>query len=103
MVRQFRIKPISFNRRVWERTIRAVPTQPVRQMHRIMFQMLRFRNADKTIISGSDGMAKATLTNTIMTASIQPPKYAAQAPIKLPKTVIISAAENPTIREVRVP
>ena len=73
MVRQLRTKPRSRSCMARARTMRAVPTHPVRQMHRIMLAMLRFMNEDSTMISGSDGIARLTLMNTMISRSAAPP------------------------------
>ena len=83
--------------------MRAVPVQAVMQMAMMRLPRPAFRNATRMMVSGSEGMAMATLMICEITRSTQPPKYPDSTPSAVPMTVTASAETTPMSSEMRVP
>ena len=82
---------------------RAVPDHPVRPITRMMFQMLFPSIAARTIQKGSHGSTRKKSVILIRILSTQPPIYPEDTPIRVPRTMVITVAESPTIREFLEP
>ena len=87
------------------RAIRHTPTQPKSVNTSTIFQMdLEVLNIWSTTMAPSSiGRAKKMSVIRLSTASTQPPKKPATAPIRVPTITTSSVESTPTDSEVRVP
>ena len=101
----------SFTESTWLRMIRDVPAQPVTPITRMTIESFPKgrlparapRSDTSTIASGRNGMTRNQSSIAVSVWSIQPPKKPAEMPMTPPMTAETSAAEMPTIIEMRVP
>ena len=87
------------------RAMRAVDTQPKSVMTSTSFQMevLVLNICSTTMAPSRIGSARKISVRRLSTASTQPPKKPASAPMNAPRTTTRIVDSRPTLSEVRVP